>query len=76
MRHPYKGEMRCDATLGYKQAVNSRIDKEIKTLANLTGWERSYIRAKIDEHGKGKPFDLTKHPKKNDWWNRIWPDKE
>jgi len=74
MRHPYKGEMRCDGALEYKKQVNTRIDKEIKTLANLTGWERPYIRAKIDEHGKGKPFDLKKPPKKNDWWNRIWPD--
>ena len=66
--------MRCDAALDYKKAVNSRIDKEIKTLASLTGWERAYIRAKIDENGKAKPFDLEEPPKKHDWWNRIWPD--
>lgn len=73
LRHPYKGEMRCDAALDYKKQVNTRIDKEIKTLANLTGWERSYIRAKIDESSTGKPFDLKKPIKKHDWWNRIWP---
>ncbi len=73
MRHPYKGEMKCEAALDYKKMVNKRIDTETKTLANLTGWERSYIRTQIDKDGKGKPFDLTESPKKNDWWNRIWP---
>ena len=73
LRHPYKGEMKCDGALAYKKQVNTRIDKEIKTLANLTGWERAYIRTKIDEDGKGKPFDLDAPAPKNDWWNRIWP---
>ena len=66
--------MQCDAALGYKKAVNSRIDKDIKTLANLTGWDRDDIRRKIEESGKGQPFDLNPEPKKNDWWNRIWPE--
>ncbi|MCF6220507.1 MAG: DUF2330 domain-containing protein [Robiginitomaculum sp.] len=76
LRHPYKGEMRCDAALEYKKAVNTRIDKEIKTLASLTGWERSYIRAQIDEDDKGKPFDLKEPTKKSDWWHRIWPGND
>ena len=58
MRHAFKGEMKCDAALDYKKSVNKRMNTEINTLANLTGWERSYIRTKINEDGKGKPFDL------------------
>lgn len=73
MRHPYQGEMKCDAAYDYKKMVNKRQNTEIDTLANLTGWERSYIRTQIDKSGKGKPFDLAKTPKKNDWWNKIWP---
>ncbi|MEE9271737.1 MAG: DUF2330 domain-containing protein [Robiginitomaculum sp.] len=74
MRHPYQGEMTCEAALDYKKQVNKRLDKEINTLANLTGWERTYINGKIDKNGKGKKFNLENNPKKNDWWNRIWPD--
>ena len=73
LRHPYEGDMKCDAAQGYKRQVNDRIDRDIKTLANLTGWERSYIETKIDNYGKGGKFDLKEKPKKNDWWNRIWP---
>ncbi len=76
MRHPYKGEMKCEAALDYKKSVNKRLDKEVKTLANLTGWDRADIRTRIDENGKGKPFDLSAKPAKNDWWNRIWPGDE
>jgi len=76
MRHPYTGEMKCDAAYDYKKMVNKRQEKEIGTLANLTGWETSYIRTQIEKSGKGKPFDLDKTPKKNDWWNKIWPGDE
>ena len=76
MRHPYKGEMKCEAALDYKKSVNKRLDKEVKTLANLTGWDRADIRTKIDKNGKGRPFDLSAKPAKNDWWNRIWPGDE
>ncbi|MBL4870102.1 MAG: DUF2330 domain-containing protein, partial [Robiginitomaculum sp.] len=76
MRHAFKGEMKCDAALGYKKSVNKRLNTEINTLANLTGWERSYIRTKIDEDGKGKPFDLTGETQNHDWWNRIWPQQK
>ena len=73
LRHPYKGEMKCDAAEAYKKQVNTRIDKEIKTLANLTGWDREQIRRQIDEDGTGKPFVIKTRTKKTDWWNKIWP---
>jgi len=57
----------------YKQQVNARKETEIKTLANLTGWEPNYIRAKIKVSRKGELFPINKPKKKVDWWNKIWP---
>jgi hypothetical protein len=73
LRHAYDGEMDCPEAEKYKRDVNDRKEKEIKTLANLTGWETKYIRTKIKASGKGELFDLDKPKKKTDWWNQIWP---
>jgi hypothetical protein len=73
LRHAYTGEMKCEAATAYKKAVNERQQTEIKTLANLTGWERSYIRGKITSSGVGLPFDLKKEPNPSKWWNKTWP---
>ncbi len=75
LRHAFDGEMNCPAARDYKKEVNARRETEIKTLSNLTGWERAYIRDKIKESGKGEMFDVSAEPK-TDWWNNIWPDKE
>ena len=76
LRHAYDGEMECPEAESYKQQVNKRKETEIKTLANLTGWETKYIRTKIKASGKGELFELDKPKKKVDWWNKIWPDDE
>ena len=47
LRHAFDGEMKCDAADEYKRGVNKRKEKEVKTLANLTGWETKYIRTKM-----------------------------
>ena len=73
LRHAYDGEMECPEAEKYKQEVNKRKETEIKTLANLTGWETKYIRTKIKASGKGELFDIDKPKKKSDWWNNIWP---
>jgi len=73
LRHAYDGEMECPAAEQYKQEVNARKETEIKTLANLTGWETKYIRTKIKASGKGDFFSLDTPKKKVDWWNNIWP---
>ena len=72
LRHAFDGEMKCEAAEDYKRQVNKRQEKEIKTLANLTGWETKYIRTKIKASGKGEPFDINEKPR-SDWWNKIWP---
>ncbi len=76
LRHAYDGEMDCPEAEKYKEQVNARKEMEIKTLANLTGWETKYIRTKIKASGKGELFDLDKPKKKVDWWNKIWPGDE
>lgn len=76
LRHAFDGEMDCPEAENYKREVNKRKEKEIKTLANLTGWKTSYIRAKIKESGEGELFELDAPKKDYDWWNRIWPGEE
>ena len=76
LRHAYDGEMDCPEAEEYKRQVNERKEKEIKTLANMTGWKTKYIRAKIDESDKGGFFDVDKPKKDYDWWNNIWPNED
>ena len=76
LRHAFEGEMDCPEAENYKKQVNKRKETEIKTLANLTGWETKYIRTKIKASGKGELFDIDKPKKKVDWWNNIWPGDE
>jgi len=75
LRHAYEGEMDCPEAEGYRRQVNDRKNKEVKTLANLTNWETSYIRQKIKSSGKGGFFTEVKDKPKKDWWNNIWPEK-
>jgi len=73
LRHAYDGDMECPEAEAYKKQVNERKETEIKTLANLTGWETRYIRKKI-KNSDGGFFDIDKPTNNNDWWNNIWPD--
>ena len=76
LRHAFDGEMDCPAAEAYKKQVNDRKETEIKTLANLTGWETGYIRRKITASGKGGFFPDQPDKPKTDWWNNIWPSEE
>ena len=73
LRHAYDGKMECPEAEAYKKKVNERRETEIKTLANLTGWETRYIRKKVEKSGNGF-FDIDKPVKGDDWWNNIWPE--
>ena len=66
IRHPWKGEMRCDAST-YMAATRERQEREAQMLANLTGWNIDDIRAKI-------PYldGVTPEPVPSPWWKRIW----
>lgn len=70
LRHAYDDEMVCEAAADYKDQVNERRETEIKTLANLTGWERKDIRKKVEQD---TGFFATKSsPPKHKWWSKIW----
>ena len=75
LRHAFEGEMTCEAAVDYKKQVNERRDKEVKTLANLTGWDRKDIWNDIKEAGVGVKFDVKdKDDRGSKWWNDIWKD--
>ena len=62
IRHPYKGEIDCNAASDYQKSVRERQEKEAQTLASLTGWDINNIRNNID-FVEAKP---------NPWWRVIW----
>lgn len=76
LRHAYEGEMKCPEAKSYIEQVNKRKEKEIKTLANLTGWNTGDIRRKIKSSGKGDFLTPMEPKPKPDWWNTIWPGNE
>ncbi|AFY96079.1 DUF2330 domain-containing protein [Chamaesiphon minutus] len=71
MRHPFKGNLSCDAGKRYKQSLQARLEQEAGTLANLTGWSIRDIYTKMD-------FSITQ-PKKAEgttpFWRNVWNDK-
>ncbi len=73
LRHAYEGDMNCPEAKSYVEQVNSRKEKEIKTLANLTGWDTGYIRGKIYARKEGGFLTSIKDKPDTDWWNKIWP---
>lgn len=76
LRHAFEGEMTCEAAVDYKKQVNERRDKEVKTLANLTGWDRKDIWNDIEDAGVGVKFDVKdKDDRGSKWWNDIWKDE-
>lgn len=66
IRHPWKGEPnQCPAAKNYFNNLVTRQDKEVKALANLTGWDVNEIRSEIP--------DLPPAPNKQEsWWKKLW----
>ncbi len=62
IRHPYRNEAKCDATYEYQKQVKNRQEKEVQTLANLTGWNITDLRKKVD-FIEVQPLS---------WWDRLW----
>ncbi len=73
LRHPYKGDAKCDAAENYRAELPKRFEKEAQALANLTGWDIDDIREKMNDAGQS-----FEEPKKDSWWKRLWgtDDKE
>jgi hypothetical protein len=64
LRHPFRGEMSCDAAIGYRKQLDTRRRQEAKTLAALTGWDMARIRT-----GMG-PDAPEEQPAP--WWKSLW----
>ncbi len=62
IRHPYRGEMKCNARVSYQQGVRQRQEKEAQNLARLTGWDVNNIRGKIDF----QPVESVP------WWRQLF----
>lgn len=69
LRHPYKGEAKCEAGKEYKASLPERYEREAQTLARLTGWEVQSIRDRMKDGGQS-----FAPPKKEPWWKQIWGD--
>jgi hypothetical protein len=65
--------MKCDGARDYVRQVKERREKEVETVARLTGWDPSDVRAKMtplppsfgDTGGGAKSPD-------SEWWKQIW----
>lgn len=62
IRHPYQGEMKCDAAQEYQRQVKNRQETEVQTLANLTDWQINDIRKRVN----------FMEVKPTSWWQRLW----
>jgi hypothetical protein len=67
LRHPWTGEADCDAGREYRRQLRERQDREITTLASLTGWPEGDIRRKA-------PLVDLAAGTETLWWQRIWKD--
>jgi hypothetical protein len=63
LRHPFTGEIKCEASREYQQSLTQRFEQEAQTLAQLTGWNLQDIRKKTNLT-QGQPLP---------WWRTIWP---
>jgi hypothetical protein len=59
IRHPYTGEIACSEGQTYRREVHQRREREVQTLARLTGWNINDIRKKVTELSEAS----------SSWWN-------
>jgi len=64
LRHPFKGELTCDAGQQYLKSLRERYAREAQTLASLTGWNLQDIRRKLPD----VPISTESRP----WWRVLW----
>ena len=73
LRHPWRGEPRCEAARAYLRDLPQRFEQEAQNLARLTRWPVEQIRAKMEAGGQSfAPVDLS--PDRRRWWEKLWPD--
>ncbi len=70
MQHPWKEGASCEAANSYYAGLVDRYEKEAKTLANLTGWDISDIRKKMEKNGQS--FDKAPIKPGGKWYEQMW----
>ncbi len=70
LTRPWTGAVDCPAGRDYVAALPRRFETEAQTLASLTGWDISDIRARME--AGGQPFTVDNDDA--DWWERLWDD--
>lgn len=68
LRHPWKGDDRCEAAQAYRRELPKRMEREAQTLASLTGWDIQKIRGRMNLKASG-PVEEDEP-----WWKAIWKD--
>ena len=66
LRHPWKGEAKCQAVDGYRQQLGQRQEQEARNLATLTGWDVNEIRRKMG----GVKVTSAEPPRP--WYRRVF----
>jgi hypothetical protein len=62
LRHPFAGDTDCAAGRQYKRTLNTRFEQEAQTLVQLTGWNITDIRSKMN----------FEQPQPTRWWKNLW----
>jgi hypothetical protein len=52
LRHAWKGTASCDAATQYRASLPNRFRQEARNLANITGWSRQEIEARMEQSGQ------------------------
>ncbi len=69
IKHPWNGEAKCPAAEEYlTKTLPKRKEQEVKTLANLTGWDINGIRNKVPGVKPIQPVEELP------WWKKLWDD--
>jgi hypothetical protein len=71
MQQPFTGAMTCPAARDYARSVRERREKEIATVASLTGWTPEVVRQKSAKD----PLPVAAEPTpaaSPAWWKGIW----
>ncbi len=64
LQRPFNGQISCSEGRDYVSSVRERQDQEAQTLARLTGWDYSDIKAKIPEFNPEVSVP--------NWWERVF----
>lgn len=75
LRYPAKGDLSCMAGQRYKRDLKDRWERDVVTLASLTGWPEATIRDKMDwSRIAGTASTPEPTPENKPWYRRLWGD--